>query len=285
MENKNELKEGPSASSNLKKVVAIAAQYINSQVDAMLNSAATVLNINPDQSVDDIVKEISMKMYIVNKALTTPQGQKILEELGKFSAEIFKTGEKPLKEGQRIFNEMLQSQMANVEKLAWGAVGLVPMIGDVVEVVKIAKDLLSTFVKFAETFAKITGQGTDFIENVRNKINEKKALFMKLAKFITDTVTDLNENVSSVMDNYQKDLKSGLDMNINMNKKVDNFVPKLNYNFNENDLLKTKKGGMKCMKRVMKSQDEFLNLSSKKKNKNATKTKMRRRKGTTRKRH
>jgi len=35
----------------------------------------------------------------------------------------------------------------------------------------------------------------------------------------------------------------------------------------------------------MKSQDEFLNLSSKKKNKNATKTKMRRRKGTTRKRH
>jgi len=278
MENKVNEQE-PSASSNLKKVVAIAAQYINSQVDAMLDNAATVLNVNPDQSVDDIVKEISMKMYIVNKALSTPQGQKILSELGKFSAEIFKTGEKPLKEGQRIFNDMLQAQIANVEKLAWGAVGLVPMVGDVVEVVKIAKDLLSTFVKFAQAFASITGQGTDFIENVMRKVNEKKALFMKLANFITDTVTDLNKNVSSVMENYEKELKSGLDNKIN--NKIDNFVPNMNFNFKENDILKTKKGGMKCMSRVMKSQDEFLNLSLKK---NA-KTKMRKRRKSTRKRH
>ena len=274
MENKVNNEE-PSASNNLKKIVAIAAQYINSQVDTMLDNAATVLNINPEQSVEDIVKEISMKMYIVNKALSTPQGQKILEELGKFSAEIFKTGEKPLKEGQRIFNDMLQAQIANVEKLAWGAVGLVPMVGDVVEVVKISKDLLSTFVKFARAFANITGQGTDFIENVTKKINEKKALFMKLAKFITDTVTDLNKNVSSVMDNYEKELKSGLD------NKIDNFVPNMNFNFKESDILKTKKGGMKCMKRVMKSQDEFLNLCFSKNKKN---TKMRKKRKSTRKR-
>jgi hypothetical protein len=283
MENKVNNEE-PSTSNNLKKIVAIAAQYINSQVDTMLDNAATVLNINPEQSVEDIVKEISMKMYIVNKALSTPQGQKILEELGKFSAEIFKTGEKPLKEGQRIFNDMLQAQMANVEKLAWGAVGLVPMVGDVVEVVKIAKDLLSTFVKFARAFASITGQGSDFIENVTKKINEKKALFMKLAKFITDTVTDLNKNVSSVMDNYEKELKSGLDNK--MNNKIDNFVPNIvpnmNVNFKESDILKTKKGGMKCMNRVMKSQDEFLNLCFSKNKKN---TKMRKRRKSTRKRH
>ena len=57
MENKVNNEE-PTASNNLKKIVAIAAQYINSQVDTMLDNAATVLNINPEQSVEDIVKEI-----------------------------------------------------------------------------------------------------------------------------------------------------------------------------------------------------------------------------------
>lgn len=246
----------PSTSSNFKKLLSFAVQYINNQVDSMLNNTATVLNINPDQSVEDIVKEVSMKMYIVNKALTTPQGQKILQELGKFSAEIFKTGEKPLKEGQRILNDMLQAQLVNVEKLAWGVVGLVPMIGDVAEVVRISKDLLSTFVKFARAFANISGQGTQFIDDVTAKINEKKALFMKLAKFITDTVRDLNKNVSSVMDNYEKDLKNGL------GAKMEN-ANLMNMNFKERDILKTQKGGLKCIKRVMKSQDEFLNLSKK----------------------
>jgi uncharacterized protein YoxC len=255
IENKEKENKNPTMESNLKKALSIGAQYINSKVSGVLDSTAQMLDIDPNKSIQGIVEDVGMKMFLINKALSTPEGQKLLERLGKFSAEIFKTTEKPLKEGQRIFNEMLSSQLGTVEKLAWGALGLVPVIGDVSEVIRIANDLFRSFLKIANAFAGLTDQGATVIDDMKEKINKGKGLFVDLSKFVNNTVRDLNKEVAGVIEEAEKNI----DENKNWKKK----------------LMSAKKGGSKCMMRTMKSKDCFLNLGKKYKKKK-TKTKRRR---------
>jgi hypothetical protein len=208
------------------------------------------------------VKEVGMKMYLVNKALSTPDGQKMLEELGKFSADIFKTTEKPLKEGQRVFNEMLQSQLATVEKLAWGALGLVPVVGDVSEVVRIANDMFRAFLKLAKTFATITGQGATAIEEMENKINQQKGLFVKMGKFVNESVTDLNKEVSGVVGNIQEKVDME-NLTEEEKEKGSQEVKEEKSKKNMFEFFNAKKGGSKCITRTLKSKNDFLNLCNK----------------------
>jgi hypothetical protein len=259
--NKN---EDPTTSSNLKKILSIAVQFINNKIDGVLNTSASVLDVDPQQSIESIVKEVGMKMYLVNKALSTPDGQKMLEELGKFSADIFKTTEKPLKEGQRVFNEMLQSQLATVEKLAWGALGLVPVVGDVSEVVRIANDMFRAFLKLAKTFATITGQGATAIEEMENKINQQKGLFVKMGKFVNESVTDLNKEVSGVVGNIQEKVDmENLTEEEKEKEKGSQEVKEEKSKKNMFEFFNAKKGGSKCITRTLKSKNDFLNLCNK----------------------
>jgi hypothetical protein len=193
----------------------------------------------------------------------------MLEELGKFSADIFKTTEKPLKEGQRVFNEMLQSQLATVEKLAWGALGLVPVVGDVSEVVRIANDMFRAFLKLAKTFATITGQGATAIEEMENKINQQKGLFVKMGKFVNESVTDLNKEVSGVIGNVQEKVNmenlTEKEQNATEEKKEQEKVGEEKGKKENNmfEFLNAKKGGAKCITRTLKSKNDFLNLCKK----------------------
>lgn len=276
--NKN---EDPTTSSNLKKILSIAVQFINNRIDGVLNTSAAVLDVDPQQSIEAIVKEVGMKMYLVNKALSTPDGQKLLEELGKFSAEIFKTTEKPLKEGQRVFNEMLQSQLSNVEKLAWGALGIIPVVGDVSEVIRVARDLFNAFLKLAKTFATITGQGATAIADMENKINEKKGLFVKLGKFVNESVTDLNKEVSGVIGNIQDKVNME---NLTEEEKGNEELKEEKTKKNMFDFFNAKKGGSKCITRTLKSKNVFLNLCKKKAKKIKTSNRRKRRALTKRRR-
>lgn len=260
----------PTIESNFKKALSIGAQYINSKVSGVLDSTAQMLDVDTNKSIQSIVKDVGIKMVLINKALSTPEGQRLLEGLGKFSAEIFKTTEKPLKEGQRIFNDMLNSQLATVEKLAWGALGLVPVIGDVSEVIRIANDLFHSFLKIAKTVAGLTDQGAIAINEMEEKIKKGKGIFVDLSKFVNKTVSDLNKEVAGVMDNAQKSMDYNMEMPVPM---------PLKKNWKK-EFMNAKKGGAKCMMRTMKSKDCFLNLGKKankthSKRKSKTRTKRR----------
>jgi hypothetical protein len=259
----------PSVQSNFKKALSIGAQYINSKVSGVLDSTAQMLDLDPNKSIQGIVSDVGMKMYLINKALSTREGQRLMEGLGKFSAEIFKTTEKPLKEGQRIFNEMLNSQLATVEKLAWGALGLVPVIGDVSEVIRVANDLFRSFLKIAKAFAGLTDQGATVVNDMQDKINKGKGIFVDLSKFINKSVNDLNKEVAGVIEKAQKNV----DVDVDMESEKSN---KKNW---KKELMSAKKGGAKCMIRTIKSKDCFLNLGkkyNKTQSRRKTKTKRRR---------
>jgi len=272
----------PTIESNLKKALSIGAQYINSKVSGVLDSTAQMLDVDTNKSIQSIVKDVGIKMVLINKALSTPEGQRLLEGLGKFSAEIFKTTEKPLKEGQRIFNDMLNSQLATVEKLAWGALGLVPVIGDVSEVIRIANDLFHSFLKIAKTVAGLTDQGAIAINEMEEKIKKGKGIFVDLSKFVNKTVSDLNKEVAGVMDNAQKSMNYNMEMPVPVTMPVTmpmTMPMPLKKNWKK-EFMNAKKGGAKCMMRTMKSKDCFLNLGKKanktnSKRKSKTRTKRR----------
>lgn len=253
VEQQIKVNENPTMENNFKKALSIGAQYINSKVSGVLDSTAQMLDVDTNKSIQSIVKDVGIKMFLINKALSTPEGQRLLEGLGKFSAEIFKTTEKPLKEGQRIFNDMLNSQLATVEKLAWGALGLVPVIGDVSEVIRIANDLFHSFLKIAKTFAGLTEQGSIAINEMEEKIKKGKGIFVDLSKFVNKTVSDLNKEVSGVMENAQKSMVLNTD-----NVEIPMPMP-LKKNWKK-EFMYAKKGGAKCMMRTIKSKDCFLNL-------------------------
>lgn len=281
-----EQQEAPTEESNLDKALAIGAQYMNNKVSDALDITGQILDVDPNKDLDDVVKDVGVKMGKINKALSTPEGQKLLERLGKFSSEIFvKTTEKPLKEGQRIFNEMLDNQLDTVEKLGWGLLGIMPVIGNMAEIVRIANDLFRAFLKVAGTFSGITIQGIVAINEMQEKMNEGKGVFVDLAKFINKNVKDLNKEVSNVLDETKKNVKQ-MGIKPKLEKKNENELPKEEKNENEmeKEIMSEKKGGAKCMMRTMKSKDFFLNLGknckkrkthSKKKTKARTKARAR----------
>lgn len=252
-----EVNANPTLETNFKKALSIGVQYINNKVSGVLVSTAEILDVDPKKSIQGIVKDVGMKMFLLNKALSTPEGQKLLEGLGKFSAEIFKTTEKPLKEGQRIFNDMLNSQLATVEKLAWGALGLVPVIGDVSEVIRIANDMFHSFLKVAKAFSGLTDQGVIAMNDMQEKINKGKGVFVDLSKFVNKSVRDLNKEVSGVIDKAQQNV------DIETEPESESAIKKSDVKKLSRQFMSAKKGGAKCMMRTIKSKDSFLNLCNK----------------------
>lgn len=244
----DDINQGPTITSNLEKTAAIGIQAANNQIASALNMVAETLNVDPNASATVIVEQVNDRFKNINDAFQTPEGKQMLGELGELVSKLLKTTEEPLKEGQRVFNQMLNEQLRSFEKLAWGAIGLVPFVGDVSEVVRIAKDLFQAFVKVLKAVSGISLESSKALEDIKNTIDEKSNLFVRMADLMQNTVADGNKQVNKYLTMTSKDLKEQA-------KYIAKEQKDISKNLNIN---KIQKGGARVTKRIHKSIEKFL---------------------------
>lgn len=241
--------EEPTLKDNLEKAGVIGLQAANNQVATALNNAAMSLNIDPNASTTVILEQVNDRLKNINEAFQSPEGKQILSELGELSSNLAKTATEPLREGQRVFNEMLMEQLRSFEKLAWGAVGLVPVVGDVSELVRIARDLFQVFTRVMGAASGVSTNALNTLTNIQNTIGQSTNLFSKMASLIKNTLAQGNRQVNKVLTTASEDVKDQGKSIVQEEKEISKKIKKAE---------KEQKGGARIRKRTHKSIDKFL---------------------------
>ena len=255
-EDKNADIEGPSLESNLEKTAMIGLQAVNNQVTSVLNNVAQNLNVDPNASPEVLVKQLDDRVDKINQAFQSPEGQEMLKELGVLAGTMLQTASEPLKEGQRIFNKMLADQIQSFEKIAWGAIGLVPVIGDVSEVIRLAKDLFQLFIKTMKSMTSILLISSDTLDKLTGNVSKQANLFNRMANLVQNAVTEANMNVNKVLNVASDNLRDQTKYLTEQGKEItQSLTPTLPKQLN---VPKLQKGGSKISRRTNKSIHKFL---------------------------
>lgn len=257
-EDKNVDIQEPSLASNLEKTGMIGLQAVNNQVTSVLNNVAQNLNVDPNASPDILVKQLDDRLDKINEAFQSPEGQEMLKELGVLAGTIVQTASEPLKEGQRIFNQMLMQQLDSFEKIAWGAIGLVPVIGDVSEVIRLAKDLFRAFMRTMQSMTTIFLLSSDTFDKLAGNIGQQANLFTRMAKLVNSAVAEGNARVNNVLNLASNNLKDQAkyltEQGKDLSSKVKNKIPKIKVP----EVRQMQRGGVKISRRTNKSITKFL---------------------------
>lgn len=273
----NILSDEPSLASNLEKTASIGIQAANYQVANALDVVADTLNVDPNASADMVLEKVNKQVENINKAFQSPEGKQILTELGELARQVIKTTEEPLKEGQRVFNQMLREQMESFEKLIWGAIGLIPVIGDMTEIIRIANDLFESFIKTMKAASIISVETSQALEDIKRTINEKANLFTRMADLMQTTLTqglseglskginEGNRRINAALESVNEGLTEGINEG---NRRINAALEGVSSNLEEQtknlikekklSLSKIRKGGARMTKRTHKSIENFL---------------------------
>lgn len=254
--------EEPTLASNLEKTAAIGIQAANNQASMLLNSLANSLNVDPNAGAEIIVTQLNDRFQQINDALQTPEGKQMLAELGQLASKLIATLEQPIKQSQHIFYEMMMEQLRNFEKVAWGAIGLVPVVGDVSELIRIAKDLFHAFTKSMKSVTGIAVISSSLLENVSNTINQQSNLFMRMAKLVQGTLEKGNRAIdkgSEILSEGNKGVNDLLTMASDGLKEQSKYINQKEKEMSEKvNFQKMIKGGAKITKRANNSIQKFL---------------------------
>jgi len=201
-----------------------------------------------------LVKQLDDRFDKINEAFQSPEGQEMLKELGVLAGTMLQTASEPLKEGQRIFNKMLTDQIQSFEKIAWGAIGLVPVIGDVSEVIRLANDLFRLFIKTMKSMTSIFLISSDTLEKLTGNVTKQANLFNRMANLVQNAVREANMNVNNVLSVASDNLREQTKYVTEKGKKISESIASKA----ELKMPKIKKGGAKISRRTNKSINKFL---------------------------
>jgi hypothetical protein len=256
-EDKNVTIEEPTLETNLEKTAMIGIQAVNNQVTSVLNNVAENLNVDPNASPEVLVKQFDDRLDKINKAFQSPEGQEMLKELGVLAGTLLQTASEPLKEGQRIFNKMLTDQIQSFEKIAWGAIGLVPVVGDVSEVIRLGKDLFQLFIKTMKSMTGILLISSDTFDKLTGNVSRQANLFTRMANLVQNAVSEANMDVNRVLDVASSNLRDQSKYLTEQGKQItESLRPKMELNMPA--VPKIQRGGAKISRRTNKSISKFL---------------------------
>lgn len=243
--------EEPTIKGNLEKTASIGLQLADMAATSAINNAARAVNVDPNASTDEIMKQINDKFTKINKAFQSPEGKQMLTELGSLASTLALSTQEPLKEGQRIFNNILEDQLRTFRSLTWNAIGLIPVIGEVSEIVRIANDLTTAFLKNLKAFTGVTVKASDTVEKLRGAVDQQSNLFVRMAGLVKKAISEGNRDVEKYLTKASEDLKE-------QSKMLSEETEKLSKKEKKGGFSKIRKGGAKVTKRVHRSIRKFM---------------------------
>ena len=252
------------------RALGVTAQLAKSAAElyitTLINIAGNALGINTNKSVGEVVMEIS-------KEINSEKNRQILSQIGQDGVKIIKSLEPAIQEAQNEINKLMSIEAKAMEKTALDMVGVVPVIGEVVEGVRVVGDVTHAAEKLAETTAKLTGIGSDAIlaaktayndvqSNISSGINKLDNTATNMANKATDAATNM---VNKTTDTATNMANTATDTATNMANKATDAVSNQAVNaanIQKPTLSALQKGGKKTIQRTNESINNFLPNSS-----------------------
>jgi hypothetical protein len=178
------------------KAISLGAKIGEKLAGKSIDAIAKYLDIDPNRTASDVVHELTTKLGSVRDALDTPEGREIMEDIEDIGEQVVEKLEGPIKTAQKIGNEFISSEIESLEKTGLDAVGMLPVVGEVVEGVRTGSDVVRAMEEAVDTGAKLTGVGAETLKSLDEELTKSKEIFgnvKNLAKKKADELGELIE--------------------------------------------------------------------------------------------
>lgn len=159
------------------KVLSFGAKVGERIAEESIDALSEYFELDPNRTAADVVERLSNKLSNISSALETPAGKRLLRNVGDVGEKVVESLEEPLKTAQNIGNEFITSEVEALEKAGLDAVGVLPVIGEVMEGVRTGSDLVRAAENVADVGAKMTGVGTGVIETIGKEKKRVKDIY------------------------------------------------------------------------------------------------------------
>lgn len=246
--------EKPTVVSNAKKIVSLGIQGVDTIVDLGIDTVAKSIGENSNQSIDQSLSTIFNKLEVLKTVIKSPEGQKILVDISIIVADLARDVLVP------AIDETVDVLIAKSGKIskqiittALDVVGVVPVVGEVVEAVRAISDIILATEHVIATGVKITGISAVAIGKVDDKKQQMQGLLARLTNMVITGVDTVNAGISTVVDGASNSLT-------NTSMRSDNVPPNATLKGGGlKNLRSIQRGGIQSAKRAYMAQFEFLN--------------------------
>lgn len=227
---------------NVNKLGSIGLQMGQNLLDYIVNTFARIVGVDPNQSIDNTMIDVSKKIDILDKALDTPEGKRLLQnikELIKITTnEIISPAIKDISEevsnrSEKIIHNGTQAALNTLEEIP-GPGTLLGIVRTMTNLINMAKEgtelggiVLGRSKEVAQKLQTTKAQIDTMVNGLTNLVNNKVEEGVNKLGTITDNVT---KNIANQSTDISRTINSGLNTNPNMNGPNNNTNPVTNLN-------------------------------------------------------
>jgi hypothetical protein len=176
------------------KVVSLGAKLGEKLASKGVDAVSNYLELDPDRTTQDIIKDVGAKVSAVRNAMNTPAGEKLMRDIGDVGEKIIESLEEPIRTAQNIGNEFLTEEVEALEKTGMDAIGIVPVVGEIVEGVRTGSDLVRAAENVVDVGAKLTGVGTDVINTLERQKKRVGEIYDEVGELAEKQTDNLMKN-------------------------------------------------------------------------------------------
>jgi hypothetical protein len=221
------------------KATSIGLQSILNIANDALEKLAVTLDVKPNKDLTVVVEEITNK-------LNSPRMNVLFDKGGELATKIVKTLKPALEEIQEEINILINNEIQQAEKIALDAIGMLPMIGEVAEGIRVLGDMVRAGEKVASAAVHITGVSADTVNKIKKIYDDAKELL---------SLDNLSNKANASLDQMTKELskvqKAGMRSARRTAQSIHAFTQKQGYK-NNRSTRKNKKMGKIGKRRTSK---------------------------------
>lgn len=184
------------------KASSVGLQSIAKIANDTLDKLAVTVGVNPNKNIVDVVQEISKK-------LNHPKIDILFDKGGEIAKKMVKTLEPAVEEIQDEINKLVSNEIEQAEKIALDAIGMIPVMGEVEEGVRLLADAVRAGEKAIHTAVNITGIGADTLNQMKKHYDEAKEL-LSLDNAVNHLSNKANIQLEEMAKGLTKAQKAGM---------------------------------------------------------------------------
>lgn len=198
-------------------VTSIGLQSIMNIANDALKKLAVILKVNPNKDISVVVEEITNK-------LNHPKMNVIFEKGGEIAKKMVKALGPALQEIQEQMNILIKNEIQQAQKIALDAIGMIPIIGEAAEGIRLLSDMIRAGEKAASAAVHITGISADTVNKIKKIYDDAKEVL---------SLDNLSNQANNRLDQMTKELtkiqKAGMSSAYRTTQSIHEFTQKGGY--------------------------------------------------------
>ncbi len=223
---------------SIKKLGSIGLQMAQNLLDYSVNTFARIIGVDPNQSIDNTMIEITKKIDILDKALDTPEGKRLLQNINELikitTKEIIgpaltELSDQVSNKSEKIIHNGTQAALNTLEEIP-GPGTLLGIVRTLTNLINMAKEgtelggiVLGKSKEVAQKLQTTKAQIDDMVNGVTNLVNTQ------IEKGVNQ-LDDITNNATKNIANQSTEITNKLNNAVNINNQIPNLptVPNIN---------------------------------------------------------